>query len=117
MKFLRVDDVLTRVGYASPVTLYELERHGHFPPRRRIGPNRVGWLESEIDDWIQNRTKGIGARVEVVAAPISDGPIFQEPPDGKRCTFVSEDGARCRKWRLRRRRSDERCNSHTLFGY
>jgi prophage regulatory protein len=30
-----------------------MEREGRFPPRISIGPNRVAWLESEIDEWVQ----------------------------------------------------------------
>ena len=29
-----------------------LERAGKFPKRVPIGPNRVGWVESEIQDWL-----------------------------------------------------------------
>jgi prophage regulatory protein len=32
--------------------LYTLENERKFPRRVPIGENRVGWLESEIDDWI-----------------------------------------------------------------
>ena len=32
-----------------------LERAGHFPLRVKLGPNRVGWLLSEILAWIDWR--------------------------------------------------------------
>ena len=30
-----------------------LEKEGKFPKRLQLGPNRVGWLESEIVAWIE----------------------------------------------------------------
>lgn len=35
----------------SRVTLWRWERAGRLPKKRHIGPNVVGWLESEIEDW------------------------------------------------------------------
>lgn len=32
-----------------------LEQAGRFPKRVRLGENRVAWLESEVDEWIQQR--------------------------------------------------------------
>ena len=37
----------------SRVTLWRWERAGRIPPKRRIGPNVVGWLQSEIDEWFE----------------------------------------------------------------
>ena len=36
-------------------TLWRWEQAGAFPLRRRFGPNTVGYLESEIDQWIEGR--------------------------------------------------------------
>jgi prophage regulatory protein len=41
-----------RVPY-SDVQIWRMEREGKFPARISIGPNRVAWLESEIDAWVQ----------------------------------------------------------------
>lgn len=54
MKILRAKDVTERTGL-SRVTLWRRERVGTFPRRRDIGGGRVGWIESEINDWIANR--------------------------------------------------------------
>ncbi|MBR1204470.1 AlpA family phage regulatory protein [Bradyrhizobium sp. AUGA SZCCT0051] len=35
--------------------LYTLEAERKFPRRVQLGENRVGWIESEIDDWIAQR--------------------------------------------------------------
>lgn len=32
-----------------------LERAGLFPKRVRLGPCRVGWVESEVQDWLAER--------------------------------------------------------------
>lgn len=35
--------------------IWRLEKEGKFPKRLKLGPNRVGWLLSEVDDWIRAR--------------------------------------------------------------
>ena len=32
-----------------------LEKAGTFPKRIKLGPNRVAWLLSEVNDWIDQR--------------------------------------------------------------
>ena len=39
----------------SPQHIARLEKAGQFPKRIRLGQNRVAWLLSEIDDWIDKR--------------------------------------------------------------
>jgi len=39
----------------SPQHVARLEKAGKFPMRVQLGPNRVGWVESEILDWLQER--------------------------------------------------------------
>jgi len=39
----------------SPQHVARLEKVGKFPKRVQIGPNRVGWVEEEILDWLQER--------------------------------------------------------------
>ena len=53
-KLLPLDQVQERIPY-SRTQIWRLEKQGRFPRRLRIGPNRVGWLESEIEDWIRSR--------------------------------------------------------------
>lgn len=52
--YLRFPDVFQRVKLSRP-TIWRKEREGTFPPRRQISGNSVGWLESEIDEWIASR--------------------------------------------------------------
>ncbi|MEI4234546.1 helix-turn-helix transcriptional regulator [Roseovarius sp. D22-M7] len=35
-----------------------LEKSGKFPKRVKLGPNRVGWVEDEVLDWLQSRLEG-----------------------------------------------------------
>jgi prophage regulatory protein len=39
----------------SKTTRWRLERDGKFPKRRKLSVNAVGWLASEIDDWMISR--------------------------------------------------------------
>ena len=39
----------------SPQHIARLEAAGTFPLRVTLGNNRVGWLESEVLDWLQQR--------------------------------------------------------------
>lgn len=46
---------LTEVVPYSLTHIARLEVAGHFPRRVKLGPCRVGWVESEINDWIAAR--------------------------------------------------------------
>jgi len=39
----------------SKTQIWRLEKRGQFPRRVRIGPNRHGWVEDEIDQLIADR--------------------------------------------------------------
>lgn len=53
-RVLSQQDVLERVPL-SRTTLWRLERAGRFPARFSISPNRVGWLESDVNTWVEER--------------------------------------------------------------
>ena len=53
-RFLRSKELCARVGY-SAMHIWRLEKAGQFPQRVKIGPNSVGWVESEVDAWQQVR--------------------------------------------------------------
>lgn len=51
---LRLPEVIKITGLSrSSVLLYISE--GTFPTNIKLGARSVGWLESEIDEWIQQR--------------------------------------------------------------
>ena len=54
LKILTRKQVMAVVPY-SHTQLWRLERAGNFPRRIKLGPNRVGWVESEINDWIERK--------------------------------------------------------------
>ncbi|MFN7887256.1 MAG: helix-turn-helix transcriptional regulator, partial [Betaproteobacteria bacterium] len=53
---LRRPQVEQRTGL-SRSSLYEYITDGRFPPPVPLGPRAVGWLESEVSDWINARVK------------------------------------------------------------
>jgi prophage regulatory protein len=54
-KFLRDPQVAILTGL-SKSTRWRLEKFGKFPKRRQLSTKSVGWLASEIEDWIETRT-------------------------------------------------------------
>lgn len=54
MKVLRKKEVVEKVGY-SGMHISRLEAAGRFPKRIKLGPNSVGWLESEVNEWIEQK--------------------------------------------------------------
>ena len=42
----------------SPQHIARLEKAGKFPKRVQLGPNRVGWVEDEVLDWLRTRMEG-----------------------------------------------------------
>ena len=53
-RYVRAVEIARRTGL-SLSTIYRLEQNGGFPRRRALGPNSVGWLASEINDWLTSR--------------------------------------------------------------
>ena len=39
----------------SPQHVARLEKAGQFPKRVQLGPNRVGWVEDEVLEWLKRR--------------------------------------------------------------
>ena len=44
----------------SRTTLWRMERAGQFPKRLQISANRVGWLETDVDAWVEARRPSHG---------------------------------------------------------
>ena len=59
MKVLKLQDVVSRTSM-SRSAIHRREKAGTFPSRREIGPGSVGWLESEIDEFIRALPKRKG---------------------------------------------------------
>ena len=54
MRILSKRQVQELVLY-SPQHIARLEKAGLFPKRVQLGPNRVGWVESEVLEWLQEK--------------------------------------------------------------
>ncbi|MFO6466237.1 helix-turn-helix transcriptional regulator [Jannaschia sp. KMU-145] len=54
MRILSKRQVKELVLY-SPQHIARLEKAGQFPKRVQLGPNRVGWVEGEVLDWLEKR--------------------------------------------------------------
>ena len=54
MRILSKRQVKELVLY-SPQHIARLEKAGLFPKRVQLGPNRVGWVEAEMLDWLNQR--------------------------------------------------------------
>ena len=50
-RILRIPDVKQRIGL-SRSSIYGMIREGTFPKPIRLNVRCVGWLESEVDEWI-----------------------------------------------------------------
>jgi prophage regulatory protein len=46
----------------SRTTRWRLEQLGEFPRRRKISKNRIGWVDTEIMDWLKSRKQVGGTR-------------------------------------------------------
>ena len=47
-------DQLKELVPYSASQIARLEQAGQFPRRLKLGPNRIGWLSSEIENWIES---------------------------------------------------------------
>lgn len=55
-RILKFPTVKERVGLSSS-TIYEMIARGEFPPPVKLGKRAVGWVESELDQWLEKRIK------------------------------------------------------------
>ncbi len=51
MRILRVPEVTKKLGI-SRTTLWRWSRRPGFPVKLELGPQTVGWIEEEVDNWI-----------------------------------------------------------------
>ena len=68
-RFMRTSEVLSTTGIKSRSTLYALEAAGKFPARVFITDKAVGFIEKEIQDWMEQRIAARPAPMVMSAAP------------------------------------------------
>ncbi|WP_460746642.1 helix-turn-helix transcriptional regulator [Microvirgula curvata] len=56
MRIIRLKEVINSTGLARS-TIYKNISEGSFPKPVPLGDRCVGWLESEVHDWILERIK------------------------------------------------------------
>ncbi|WP_454888677.1 helix-turn-helix transcriptional regulator [Sphingobium indicum] len=59
IKVLRMPEVLDRAGLSRP-TLYRMISAGKFPQPIKIGERATGWIDREVDAWVQDRIAARG---------------------------------------------------------
>jgi len=57
MRFLRLNDVMTKTGL-SRSSIYKQMSINAFPRHVKLGARIVAWHESAIDNWISNKLEG-----------------------------------------------------------
>lgn len=57
LSILRLPAVIRRVGL-SRSSIYSYQRAGIFPRAVKIGPHAMGYVEQEINDWINRAREG-----------------------------------------------------------
>jgi len=60
-RILRLPQVCAMTGLGRSM-IYQMEGEGRFPPRVNIGLRAVGWVESEVQDWLRGRIENRRAR-------------------------------------------------------
>jgi len=56
MRILRLPNVLDRTGL-SRSTVYQRVSEGRFPKPVSLGARAVGWVESDIEEWISRQVE------------------------------------------------------------
>ena len=69
---LRPSDMLEATGYSLP-SIYRLEKEGTFPKRKQLGASAVGWLTSEVLEWLNSRPTVNADNVRTVAVGAKRG--------------------------------------------
>lgn len=60
-KIIRRPEVEARIGL-SRSTIYSMMDKGEFPRPIKLGRKAVGWLESDINDWLESRKQASESR-------------------------------------------------------
>jgi len=48
---------ISEITSLSRTTIWRLESKGEFPKRLQVGRRGIGWLLSEIEDWMRSRPR------------------------------------------------------------
>ena len=56
--------------------IYRMEKAGKFPARVKVGANRVAWVQSEVQRWLELRVAGRPQKPEQSPDPALDPPAY-----------------------------------------
>lgn len=56
MKLLTAKEVMKKTTL-SRMTIWRYIQDGNFPKSIKLGPQRIAWIEDDIDKWINERDK------------------------------------------------------------
>ncbi len=65
--FLRWPEVRL-ISKLSRTTTWRMERDNQFPRRRQLSANSVGWLQSEVEAWVESREQVTATQVAGASA-------------------------------------------------
>ena len=71
MRVIRRTQIKDWVGL-HPDWCTKLSQRGQFPPRVKLGPRAVGWLEDDVRQWLAERREDVGSRISGVDRPSRD---------------------------------------------
>jgi len=54
---LRFAEVLALTGFKSRTTIWRKLKSGDFPDPIDLGGDQIGWLQSDIEEWIASRPR------------------------------------------------------------
>ncbi len=57
MRFLKLKEVMEKTAL-SRSAIYRKMEEGEFPEKVSLGDRAVAWVESEVDDWMEERLEG-----------------------------------------------------------
>lgn len=60
---MRKQDVLDATGLCY-TSIYNKEKVGDFPARRKLSARSVGWIRQEVEQWIDNLQRVVGPVVQ-----------------------------------------------------
>ena len=60
-QFYSLREVQRMTGGKSRSTIYRWSRNGILPPPRKIGPNSIGWLQSDLESFFSKFQEGTAA--------------------------------------------------------
>ena len=59
-KLLMTTEEVCQAVSLSRTSIWRLEAQGEFPRRRQVSAQRVGWLRSEVTEWVESRPHAQG---------------------------------------------------------